>query len=408
LIQRPGFAVSGTELVLVFAFWTFMAVLISANRVLGPRGADASASFTWPPVALAFAESYLWAIATPLVLWLTRRRALFERPAWLNVVLLAAVGVVLSLVVGGATDAVRSAIFPLPLRHGGPHGRAPSSPFWGFTRAWAFNDFFVYLGVLAAGLARGFSLRDQARRREAMHEQSLSAAREARLETELAQARLETLRMQLDPHFLFNTLNAISSLVERDPKGVRRMISRLSDLLRHSISSAAEQEVPLRTELALLDRYLEIMQIRFQGQLTVDMHVAPDTLDALVPNLVLQPLAENALKHGVAAGQTSARVTISARRDDDRLVLQVRDNGPGPAAASATPSPVASARTGVGVANTRARLEHLYGAEQRFTLRAVNATDGGAAPGETGAVAELVLPFHVASGDTSDRTERDA
>jgi two-component sensor histidine kinase len=336
------------------------------------------------------------------VLLLTRRTVLFERRPWAMAAALLLAGVVLSMIIAGATDALRHAIFPFPIRRAGPPSAPRGSPLWSFTRVWVVNDFFVYLGVLAAGLARGFSLRDQARRREASRQQALGAAREARLAAELAQARLEALRMQLDPHFLFNTLNAISSLVERDPRGVRRIISRLSELLRHSINGANEQEIPLRTELALLDRYLEIMRIRFQGQLSVEMQIAPETLDALVPNLILQPLAENALKHGAAQG-TAARIQISARRVNDQLVLAIRDNGPGPAGSSANqPAHDGGLHverregSGVGLTNTRARLEHLYGDAQRFTLRALDpASERKAAPGETGAVAEIVLPFRL-------------
>jgi two-component system, LytTR family, sensor kinase len=185
--------------------------------------------------------------------------------------------------------------------------------------------------------------------------------------------------MQINPHFLFNTLHAVSALVERDPGGVRRMIARLSELLRHTIDSRGTDEVTLRDELAFLRRYIEIMEIRFQGRLQVAMNAADDVLDALVPNLVLQPIVENALEHGAARAAGEGQIELSARRDGDELRLSVRDNGPGLDE---------GAQSGVGVANTRARLEQLYGEFATLTLS--NANGGGV-------LAEIVLPYHTRS-----------
>jgi LytS/YehU family sensor histidine kinase len=182
--------------------------------------------------------------------------------------------------------------------------------------------------------------------------------------------------MQINPHFLFNTLNAVSALVDRDPSGVRKMIARLSELLRTTTDSRASDEVPLRQELQLLDRYIEIMEIRFQGRLRIERTIDPATLDALVPNLILQPIVENALEHGASRVLGEGVVQIAARREDDRLTISVHDNGPG----------VGVRREGVGLGNTRARLAQLYGDKATVTL--ANAPDGGA-------VAEVVLPFHV-------------
>jgi sensor histidine kinase YesM len=238
------------------------------------------------------------------------------------------------------------------------------------------NQFLIYLAVLAAGFAREYFLRDQQRAREAIE----LARQTAALQAQLADARLDALRMQLNPHFLFNTLHAVSALVERDPGGVRRMIARLSELLRHTMDSDAPNEVPLRDELSILRRYIEIMEIRFQGRLTVTAQIDDAALDALVPNLVLQPIVENALEHGAARASADGRIEITARLDDgERLVLTVRDNGPGVER---------NAGAGVGLANTRARLEQLYGDEASLSL--TSATGGGA-------ISEIVLPFHTAS-----------
>jgi two-component system LytT family sensor kinase len=175
--------------------------------------------------------------------------------------------------------------------------------------------------------------------------------------------------MQINPHFLFNTLNAVSAMVERDPAGVRKMIARLSELLRRTIDSRAADEVPLRQELELLDRYIDIMEVRFQGRLRAERRIGDDALDALVPHFILQPIVENAIEHGQAG-----TIEISARRDGARLIVSVRDHGPG----------VSSDAAGVGLGNTRARLEQLYGGAASFTLR--NAEGGGA-------IAEIVVPY---------------
>jgi LytS/YehU family sensor histidine kinase len=249
------------------------------------------------------------------------------------------------------------------------------NPLWGVTRLFWLDDLIVYFAVLAAGIARDYFLRFRTRHEEAVHLQSQAA----QLQAQLAEARLSALRTQLNPHFLFNTLHAVSTLVERDPRGVRRMIARLSELLRYTLDGADEQEVPLERELTFLERYLEIMQIRFQGRLEVDTRVEPDVLDALVPTLVLQPLVENAVKHGVSKVEGAGRIAIHARRDGERVLLSVRDNGPG------LPSDGAPDEEGVGLRNTRARLAELYGPAQSLTLRAA---DGG------GLVAEVALPYH--------------
>jgi LytS/YehU family sensor histidine kinase len=208
----------------------------------------------------------------------------------------------------------------------------------------------IYLGVLAAGLARAYSLRFGARRAQA-----------TRLQAQLAEARLAALRSQLDPHFLFNTLNAVSSLVERDPRGVRRMITRLSELLRFSMEEAREPEITLRRELDLLDRYLDIMQVRFPG-LNVMRMLDDRSLDVMVPSMILQPLVENAIRHGVEKMTEAGRIEIETRLDGGTLVLRVSDNGPGEDDA------VERAGGGVGLSNTRARLEQLYGANAGFSL----------------------------------------
>jgi signal transduction histidine kinase len=185
------------------------------------------------------------------------------------------------------------------------------------------------------------------------------AIRAAQLETRLAEAQLQALQRQLHPHFLFNTLNAISALMHRDVEAADQMLARLSDLLRMALDQPGVQEVPLKDELDFLEKYLEIEQTRFGSRLSVRFDVDPETLDAYVPNLLLQPLVENSVRHAVAVRIEPGVIEVAARRIGDRLQVQVKDNGPG-LPKGRTPA----GGTGVGLANTRSRLEYLYGASQ--------------------------------------------
>jgi sensor histidine kinase YesM len=173
---------------------------------------------------------------------------------------------------------------------------------------------------------------------------------QARLETSLALARNQTLLAQFQPHFLFNALNSISSLIHSDPAGADRMVARLGDLLRLNLEAESTQELPLDKELALVDAYLAIEKIRFQDRLEVIVTIPPELAKALVPKFILQPLVENALKHGLAPRAERGRITIQAARAEGDLVLEVHDNGRG----------FNEAREGIGLGNTRARLALLY------------------------------------------------
>lgn len=193
----------------------------------------------------------------------------------------------------------------------------------------------------------------------------------SRLETQLTQAQLEVLKMQLHPHFLFNTLHAISALVHKNPKAADKMISLLSDLLRMSLDNSSLQEVPLKEEVAFLKTYLSIEKTRFEDRLTVKMDIDPDTLDAVVPNFILQPLVENAIRHGISPRKTGGCIEILSIQDNGVLRIDIRDNGMG--FPNGDP---ANGRKGIGLANTRERLIQLYGAEHRFFMG--NITSGGA------------------------------
>jgi LytS/YehU family sensor histidine kinase len=187
------------------------------------------------------------------------------------------------------------------------------------------------------------------------------ALRASQLETKLVEAQMATLQQQLQPHFLFNTLHAISTLMHRDVEAADRTLMQLSDLLRMTLENVGQQEVTLKTELEFLSKYLAIEQTRFVDRLVVRYHVDPETLDTLLPSLLLQPLVENAIKHGVARKAGPGHVEISARRDHDKLWIEIRDDGAG-----LSDSALSALQNGIGVSTTRARLQHQFGADFRF------------------------------------------
>lgn len=196
----------------------------------------------------------------------------------------------------------------------------------------------------------------------------------------LADARAQAHRLQLQPHFVFNALQAAATLVHREPARADLMLVALGDFLRLTMQTAESREIPLVTELALLDRYVEVMSYRFGDRVRVVVEADPDTLDARVPQLLLQPLVENAIRHGLR--EDGCRVHVRVMRDGDALLCLVRDDGRGLAPAVRGP--------GIGLRSTRGRLEALYGERGRFAL--VNHPDGGVA-------ATVSLPFHTAAGE---------
>ncbi len=247
-----------------------------------------------------------------------------------------------------------------------PHASPPSRlMFFFFLASFQLPTYWAVLGI-----AHALTFYKRAKERE---------RRSAELEAHLTQARLEALRMQLNPHFLFNTLNSISSLVYDEPRAADEMIGALSELLRLSLNSSDRQEVTLREELHFLDRYLHIEQARFGDRLRIEKDLDPAVLDALVPILVLQPLVENAVKHGLESRLAPGVIAIAASRVGTSLRLQVADNGRGV-------PPGTTLREGVGLANTRSRLRELYGKNASFQFRI---REGG------GFLVEIVLPWHL-------------
>jgi len=312
----------------------------------------------------------LWGLASPLTLWYIWKRPL-TRADWRR-----------SLPYQVAGWIVIPALLALPLQlarflasraFDAPELYAPLS-LLSFSRLY-LNAFLAYLDVLLAGLAIYYA-------RDARSKQ----LRASKLEARLAEAQLDVLRMQLHPHFLFNTLNTVSALMHRDVQAADRMLALLGDLLRDSFEKIADQEVSLKQELGFLEKYLEIEKTRFRDRLSVETEIDPETLDAEVPNLMLQPLVENAIRHGIARRREAGHIRLAAWRDHDRLELRVRDNGPGLSSEREM-----MGRSGVGLANTQARLRQLYGDAHRFELLA---------PETGGLEVVLSIPFKLRGGPT--------
>ena len=209
---------------------------------------------------------------------------------------------------------------------------------------------------------------------------TLAAQERERLEVQLTRAQLESLKHQLQPHFLFNALNAITALIPTNAKAAQRTIHGLGELLRLSLNSSAEHEVRLDRELELLGHYLDIQRVRFQDRLTIQMSIDPNARRAFVPNLLLQPLVENAIRHGIGPRAVGGTIDVTVVCQGDQLHLCVRDDGVGAALGPTG----ALAREGVGLANSRARLKHLYGDRQRLSV--------STAP-DSGFVVEIDLPL---------------
>jgi sensor histidine kinase YesM len=199
----------------------------------------------------------------------------------------------------------------------------------------------------------------------------------SRLKAELAEAQLAALKLQLQPHFLFNTLHSISALLDSDVEAADRMLTRLGDFLRLTLDSSGVRDVTLARELRFVNGYLEIEKVRFPDRLRVEIDVEPSALSACVPNLILQPIVENAIKHGIARRLAPGRIVLRAQREGPTLRIQISDDGPGIA-------PAPGVKEGVGLGNTRARLRHQYGDAQRLALR--NLPGGGLQ-------VELEIPF---------------
>jgi len=345
-----------------FVFWTLIGLSFAFQFYIS--SAKAGLEVTWrQAVSYALGDWYVFALLSIPVVWLARRfdfesgnRARSFAVHLPGSLVFSLTYMVLRAWIGRWQSEASFAEAFLPL----------------LVKTWHFN-LLIYWVIVAVTFA--FNYYRKYRERE---------LRAVELEKRLAQAKLQALQMQLNPHFLFNTLHSISALMHQDVEAADGMITRLSDLLRTALDSSDTQEVTLRQELEFLQRYLEIEQTRFGSRLTVKTDIAPDTLDAQVPNLILQPLVENAIRHGIEPHAKPGRIELRAQRAAGTLVLDVCDNGTGLGENE-------PAEEGVGLSNTRARLRTLYGETHGFELRD--------APGG-GLHARLTIPFRTTGQPT--------
>ncbi|MGO9202914.1 MAG: sensor histidine kinase [Limisphaerales bacterium] len=357
---------------LVTAFWLFIA-LASALEMSLLQAANIGQA-----LAVALVRLVPWIFLTPLVVWVssvyTLERSTWKRSFWAYLAVCAlSLGIVGFFAYLGPPSPALVRPDPAELKR---LEREPRETAFVVLRRITYQ-LPIFWGLVGVAHALRFYERSKARER-----------REAELEARLAQARLQALRMQLNPHFLFNTLNSIASLVQEQPQA-EEMIEALSELLRLTLTASDRAEVTLREELHLLDRYLLIEQIRFGERLRVQKQVDAAALDAVVPILILQPLVENAVKHGIETQIAPGLIRLEVEHVGGALRLEVSDNGPGLAGAGEGIS-----KEGVGLSNTRSRLKELYGERASLTLR----------PGKTGGLAaEIRIPWRTAFGDPAAR-----
>src|ERR1043165_5284383 len=336
---------------LIFAGWTGLALLFSTPDFIRAVRAN-RITLVWPIVLAELVFSYLWMALTPFVILWSRVFRFEGRKKLRNFAI--------HLVTSGVLLLVHSALFSLISIPFGWYPETGSLPhrYGVLILAFAPINVVFYWGIVIVEHAIDYYRKYQERE-----------LRTSQLESQLVAAELQVLKMQLHPHFLFNTLNTISALIHESPEEADEMISQLGDLLRMTLDTVHVHEVALTQELDFLKHYLAIEQTRFQDRLGVTMAIEPETLDALVPNLILQPLVENSIRHGIALRPEAHSIEIKSWRDNGMWRLRVADDGPG------LKSDKLPLKEGVGLTTTRQRLISLYGPKHDFSLR--NSPVGG-------------------------------
>jgi LytS/YehU family sensor histidine kinase len=347
---------------LTFAIWAGVVSIFVAQRLVGPLvGGRFSGSLDAAAIEVAYWVP--WLLLAPVLLALARRYPLTAERWRRNVPLLVAAGFAFAVVEAAGSALTERLAFDR-LLSGTGRTLGPVGPTIAVYTVIALWKYWVFVAI-----ANGFAAARRSR------ERTLHAAR---LESQLVTARLQALEARLHPHFLFNALHSASMLALVDPDGASRLLARLADLLRHTLRTPAA-EVTLEQELELVRRYLDIERIRFPDRLRVDVAVEPEALGARVPNLLLQPLVENAIRHGIAPVSTAGSLTIRGRRAGAELLVEVEDDGPGP-----PPGWSLGSTSGLGLTATAARLALLYPGANRLEL-----ATGPAG----GCLATVTLPF---------------
>lgn len=350
--------------VIIIGFWTIVIGLISTQSFIGWNREGLNVS--WPQVLMMEGTRWgLWIVISFLIMWLVKKFPI-SRESWkVRLFLHLLISTAVCLLHFAADTGMYLLVRPWPLS---------SNSFWClyFNRLGSIRihlSITLYWAILGIAHALGYYQKFNEVQVRSLH-----------LEAQLAQAQLHALKMQLHPHFLFNTLNSIASLVRNNRNiAATNMLAGLSDLLRLILKNAGDHEVSLKQELEFLQRYLEIEQVRFEDRLTIKMNVQPETLDARVPNLILQPLVENAIRHGIATNPEHGTIEINSKKNGGNLDLYIRNTGQGFSDKNFADG------DGVGLSNTRARLEMLYGEAQKLQISHLK---------ESGTTVYLTIPFH--------------
>ena len=332
--------------------WQMWALSFLCWTVYGALATTASRGFlvsihakaTLEVLVSPFTVSYLWALLTPLIFVIARTYS-FNRDSWRKSLL---VHLPISLLMSAAVTGIRMIVNTT-------YGFADHSvPLTARMLQGVLQNLPLCFATMGIAQAAVYSARIRKREMESSH-----------LEARLAEAQLEILRSQLEPHFLFNTLNSIATLTRKDPASAERMTIKLASLLRVSLDCVGSQEISLEKELQFLQNYVEIQKTRFRDRLTVHLNIDPDLLPFPVPSLILQPLVENAIRHGIAKSAGPGWVDIRAARENGSMRIEIADNGPGIV-------PKSDGDTGgFGLRNTRARLRQLYGNQHHFRVESV-------------------------------------
>jgi two-component system, LytTR family, sensor kinase len=362
---RPVWRNRLMRLALIWGIWTFIGMVFSFQGYFTSYRSERPMPFS-ESLYIQMTWAYLFALATPLILWAAARLPI-ERSNWIRSSLIhVPISIILSVLL---TALGRVLIW---LRFGYAIGKPLT---FDSVTNFVVSNFSEGIGIYLLIALTSYAYNYYQRFREGQ-------LKTLQLEAQLSHAQLQALKMQLHPHFLFNTLHSISALLHSDIPAARKMITRLGDFLRLTLENSGSQEVTLKQETEFLSCYLEIERIRFQNRLVTRINLGEQTLDAQVPNLILQPIVENAIRHGIAPRSTPGLIEIEAKQQNGTLRIQVRDNGPG------LPEHRTSEilfKKGLGLANTETRLERLYGAAHLFDLR--NCPDGGL-------IVTLEIPFH--------------
>lgn len=348
---------------ITFLAWTAFGLVLGFQAYL--NASSSRTVFLSDMLRYSLIRCWIYAALTPPIFWLTRRYP-FAVDAWKR----SAVAHTLAFLAYDVAYVLLRLVFWPPVNTATLQRmeRSPQAA-WALMRSTVADQLWMYVSIVAVALTIQYY--QEFRRRQ---------LREAELKAQVAEYELQILKLQLHPHFLFNTLNGISALMAQDVKTAREMMLRLSDLLRIALSHTSAKEISLREELDFIEAYLAIEQMRFGPRLQVSMRIAPETFDARLPNMILQPLVENAVRHGIASRRAGGAIEVASTRQDGKLLITVSNDGP-----QAMPQPAEGKASGLGLGNTHARLLQLYGSA--YNLKINGRPQGGVE-------VRLEIPFH--------------